>query len=289
MPPTETPTSQESQFQPSSPETNREALYQQYYGTPTGDTPPADATPTPVESAAPAEPVEAPVTPPVATLPPEAYQFMQQMTAELAELRAKLTPTAPTVTAAPESEPSWVALLREGRVKEAEDALAASVAAKNQNQLVQQALQQTREVMRAEADVDNFTTGLRTANPELVPMEGWIASEAQKIMFNARQQGLIKTTDDAVRTYKSAVTEAVTSARKLYLAIRGDGKQEAQIRSREVLSSRPVPPQQTDTSRPQVNGVDAQEAPVETASSYIENRKAIEAWKKGLAPKPNFL
>lgn len=290
MAPTETPVSQETpvtQTPQSTQDVNREALYQQYYGTPTGDTPASDAPVTPVESAAPAEPVDAPVAPIVAQLPPEALQFMQQVTAELADLRSKVAPTPTVPITAPEEV--FVNLLREGKVKEAIDVLAVAVAAKNSSQLTQDTLNQTREVMRAESEIDRFTTDLRTTNPELVPMERLIAADAQDRMVQARASGRVRTTDDAVREYKTAVTEAVTSARKLYHTLRGDGKSEAQVRQREVLSSRPVSPQQTDTSRPQVTGVDVPEPPVDTTSDYLRKRGEIANWQKGLAPKPNFL
>lgn len=275
--------------QQSQQDINRQALYEQYYGTSTG----GDTTVVDPESVADttAQVVTETATqaPPVATLPPEVLQLMQQMQTELAELRTQLKPPAPVVDTTHEPEPSWISLLREGRVKEAEDALATAVAKKNQDQLLQQSTAQTREVMRAEADIDRFTTELRTANPELVPMEKMIAVEAQELMAQARQKGLIKTTDDAIRIYKTSVTEAVTSARKLYHTLRGDGKSEAQIRQREVLSSRPVPPQQVDTSRPQVNQNQTQEPPAQTDVEYIQRRKQVSDFQKGLAPKPNFL
>jgi hypothetical protein len=271
---------------PSTQDTNRQALYEQYYGT-AGEAPPAETTAPPTEVVAQTPQVEAPVVPPAATLPPEVLQLMQAMQAELADVKSRL-PQPVAQPAGPTPEANWVQLLREGKTDEAISEMAALVATKNYDALIQQTMAQTREVMRAEADIERFTTDLRSQNPELVPMESLIASEAQNRMAVARQQGLIKTTDDAIRIYKASVTEAVTSARKLYLTIRGDGKQEAQVRQREVLSSRPVSPQQVDTNRPQVTG-EPQEPPTESPTEYIERRRAIDNWKKGLAPKPNFL
>ena len=284
---TETPTLQSQQ------DLNRQALYNQYYGTSTGGTESVvEATPV-VDTTA--QVVQEPVVqPPAATLPPEYLQVLQAMQAELAALRAAQPVAVSTAPAAPaEIEPAWIPLLREGKIKEAEDAMAQSVMAriKDQfgNQFLQQSTAQTREIMRAEAETDRFTSDLRAQNPELVPMEKMIAVHAQELMNVARQQGKIHTTDDAIRTYKESVTEAVSSARKLYHTLRGDGKQEAQVRQREVLSSRPIPPQSVDTSRPQVNGQDAQEPPVESGAEYLQKRLAVQNWQKGLAPKPNFL
>lgn len=282
--------------QPSQQDINRQALYEQYYGTATptgGDAPVVETTPA-QESAAIADPVAPPAVTPTATLPPEVLQLLQTMQSELIALKSQQAPPPPAIPVTPvaDAEPAWIPLLREGKIKEAEDAMAASVMAKIKDQLQDQLLQkstdQTITRMRAEADVDRFTTELRTANPELVPMEKMIAVDAQERMNQAYKQGLVKTTDDAVRIYKASVTEAVTSARKLYHTLRGDGKQEAQTRNREVLSSQPVPPNQVDTSRQQVN-TPQQEPPAQTDAEYIQRRRAVSDYQKGLAPKPNFL
>jgi hypothetical protein len=280
--------STESAPQQSVQDQNRQALYEQYYGS-TGGTQTTQETAPPAESTAQVEQVEASVVPPAATLPPEIMQLMQQMSAELAEVKAKLTPAAPTVNTEAEPEPGWIKLLREGRVSEAEDALADAVARKNQQKLVEDSTNQTREIMRAENEIDRFTTELRTANADLVPLEKLIAVDAQERMAAARAAGQIKTTDDAIRIYKTSVTEAVASARKLYQRVRGDGKEEAQVRQREVLSSRPITPQQPDLSRSQNSETTPQEPPTESPQEYLEKRRAIDNWRKGLAPKPNFL
>lgn len=287
-----TPTEQSSQdttFVASTQDNNRQALYERHYGTPDGGTAAPVETAPPTDSVAQAEQVEAPVTPAAATLPPEVLQLMQSMQQELAAVKERLTPTAATPAVDPNAEPNWVTLLREGKTNEAVRALAGDVAAINQTALIAQATAQTRETMRAEAEIDRYTTEIRGQNPDLAPMEQLIAADAGNRMAAARTAGIINSTDDAVRIYKSCVAEAVTSARKLYHTLRGDGKQEAQVRQREVLSSRPIPPQSVDTSRPQVTGTDAAEAPQETVADYLEKRRSVDNWRKGLAPKPNFI
>jgi hypothetical protein len=260
---------------------DRQALYERHYG---GNPPPAEPAPV-VETAAPAVQEPATPDPPVATLPPEVLELMQSMQAELTALKTQLTPATPPP--ADPAEPSWIALLREGKIKEAEDALADSVARRNQTQTIEQAVARAREVARAESAVETFVTNLRVQNPELIPMENMIAAEAQQLMALAQSQGKIKSTDDAIRIYQESVTEAVTSARKLYHTLRGDGKQEAMTRNREVISSRPIPPQQVDTTRPQVTG-ESQEPPAESDAQYLQKRQAINNWRKGLASKPDF-
>jgi hypothetical protein len=286
--------SQEPLAPPASPQdTSRAALYEQYYATqPTGETPaPAVAVPTPEAPAQVAQPSES-VTPPVAQIPPEFLTVLQGLQEKIAGLEAKL-PAPPATPTTPEAESKWISLLREGKIKEAETAMAEHVAALNGPALTQQAIQQavaqTREVMRAESEAATFVAQLRTENQDLLPMESLIAAEAQRLMNVKQQSGTIKTTDDAIRTYKESVTEAVSSARKLYHRIRGEGNQEAQVRNREVLASRPIPPQSVDTSRPQVTGQQPQAPPEETPQDYMARRLAIQNWQKGLAPKPNFI
>lgn len=276
----ETPQTQETPSQQSVQDINRQELYERVYGTSSAET-----TLAPESVAHTDPPLDPVVTPPVATIHPEVLQLMQSMQSELAELKSRVpTPAVPTSTPV-DVEPAWIPLLREGKIKEAEDAMANSVMAKIKDQLQAQILEQsttqTREVMRAEADIDRFTTELRSQNPELVPMEKLIAVDAQERMATAQKQGFIKTTDDAIRIYKSSVTDAVTSARKLYHTLRGDGKSEAQVRQREVLSSRPIPPQQVDTSRPQV--INEQEPAVETPQDYLRKREEANNRRKGLA------
>lgn len=278
----------ETPSQQSQQDLNRQALYEQYYGTQTGgdtavveQSPITDTTAQVVIETATAAPV-------TATLPPEVIQLMQSMQAELAALKTQLKPTVPVIDTTHELEPSWIPLLREGRIKEAEDAMAEAMAKKVEARLIEQSSSKTREIMRAENKVDQFVNELRIANPELVPMEKMIAADAQQLMNVAYQAGKVKTTDDAVRIYQESVTEAVSSARKLYHTLRGDGKQEAQVRQREVLSSRPISPQQVDTNRQQTNQ-QQQEPPAQTDVEYIQRRRAVADYQKGLAPKPNFL
>lgn len=253
----------------------RAALYEKHYGS---TPPPTEQNPS--EAAAQAPPATEVPAPLVASLPPEFLTLMQSMQTELTELRTQLKPAAPPPTETPEA--SWVALIREGKFEEAEIAMADAIAKRNNPLTVQQAVTQAREIGRAEAEVDRYVTELRTQNPELLPMESWIASEAQKLMAVAQQSGKIKSTDDAIQSYKTSVSEAVSSARKLYQRIRGDGKQEANTRNREVLSSLPIPPQTVDNTRSQ-NTSEGQEPPQESVQDYLQKRSDAANKRKGLA------
>ena len=270
--------------QPSPQDLNRQALYEQYYGPSTGSAAPVTEVTAPVvETTAPVVPdpaTSAPVTTPVS---PEVLQLLQTMQQELVALRnERQTPATSTATTSTEYEPAWIPLLRDGKIKEAEEAMAAFVIQRGQGQIVQAAVTQAREIARAETAVERHVTAVRSANPDLVPLESWIASEAAARMQRAQASGQVKSTDDAIRIYTSSVDEAVASARKLYLTLRGEGQQQAMTRNREVITSQPIPPQQVDTSRPQVTGGQPTEPKVETPQEYLAKREAAQARQKGL-------
>lgn len=271
--------------QPQSTEqdTSRAAVYEKYYG----------GTQPPVESVPVTEPVAQTVTDPapaapVAVVPPEVLQLMTEMRSEIQALKTQLTPAVSTATTSA-AEPSWIAMLREGRIEEAEAALADSVAKRNQNQIVQEAVQQERIVRQTERVIENFLGEVRAQNQDLLPMEEMIAADVQRRISVAQNSGKLKTTEDVVKIYKDCVNESVSSARKLYHQIRGDGKQEAMTRNREVLSSQPIRPQQVDTARTQAVPGQAQEPAPMSDAEYLQRRQAVASWHKGLAPKPDFL
>lgn len=257
----------------------RRALYEKHYGTPAPAPAPADATPAPTPAVTPAPAVPAEPTPaPAAVIPPEFMEALKTFQAELAAIKAQTAPPAPVEpTPAPtdETESPFVTLLREGKVNEATAALAAEVAKLNQAQIVDQAVARAREVARAEAEIESFVKDLKTANPELLVMEAFVTADAQARLNAAQTSGKIKTTEDAVREYKKAVLDATESARKIALQLRGEGKTEAMVRNKEVLSaSTPTPnqlvPRQDTPQEPQ-------EPVVESPESYLEMRKQLAA------------
>lgn len=272
-------------------ESERARLYQQYYASeaPASAPPAEEVAPAGTESQPPASASTAQVEqtpagtssgPTTQPLPPEVVEMLRAVQNELAQLKTVVKPVAPTVNTEHEPEPSWIALLREGRVKEAEDALASSIAKRAQQPIVDQAVARTREVMGAQADVERFVTQLRADNPELLVMESYITANAAQALEVVRASGKIRTTDDAVREYKKAVLEATDTARKLHQTIRGSGKTEAMTRNREVLSaSTPVPTQVTERVAP---GQEQAAPEPESMSSYFERRKAQEAKQRGM-------
>ena len=217
----------------------RRQLYEKHYGAP----PPEDRT-EPATTPEPAQGTATPVTPAPTpgAVPPEYMAVLQALQNELIQNREQLTALKNMVRPAEqlrpsgdayEPEPTWVSLLREGRIKEAEDAMAAAVSAKVTAPAVEQAVSRAREIARAEHDIELFVNDLKTANPELVSagMEPFVTAEAQARLARVQASGVIKSTDDAVREYKKAVIDATESARNIALKLRGQGATDAMVRS----------------------------------------------------------
>lgn len=279
--PTPTPTSATPPLGTPQDEARR-ALYEKHYGT-TAQPPQDQVQAPPTETTAQVDPPADAVAPPATATPTPTDAIlaaMQAMQAELAALKAGM-PAPPTPLPEPTAtEPSWIALLREGKVAEAEAALKDSIAKQVLPDAVAQAQAQTREYMRAEAELETFVRELRSANPELAPLEKFITSEANETLTALRAAGKILTTEDAVREYKKAVIEAKDNARKLYQQLRGAGKQEAMVRSTEVLSSTTLAPNSVDQSRTQA--APPSEPATETTEDYFAKRRAAESKARGL-------
>lgn len=281
---------QQDSFTQSQQDTSRQQLYERYYGS---QTPQISQDPTSsggdaatddnasvvatTDTTAQVDPVatSTDTAPPAPQFPPEMLQVLQSMQQELQQTRAELAtlrqPAQQQVD--PATEARWVTLLKEGKVAEAESALADSVAARVQEKIQQPVAEQTMARARAGAEIETFVTNLRTQNPDLVPMERYITIEASEALAQLQSAGKIKTPEDAVREYKRVVLEATESARKLAQTLRGAGKQEAQVRNREVISSQTIAPQSVNTNRQQTTQQQQQPA-VESTDDYFSKRRA---------------
>jgi hypothetical protein len=263
----------------------RRQLYEKHYGSSSEEATPAGTSSEAPVSATAAQADPTPVgtssAPAVASLPPEVLEALRAVQNELAAVKNQIKPAAPaTATPPAEPEPGWIALLREGRVKEAEDALAEAMAKRAQAPMVEQAVARTREIMTAQNQVEQFVNEVRAANPDLLVLESYITAEAARALEVVKAAGKIKTTEDAVREYKRAVLDATDTARKLHQTIRGSGKTEAMVRNKEVLSASTLAPQQLNqrTEAP----AEASQPEPESMSSYFENRKKAEASRRGM-------
>lgn len=255
---------------------DRAALYEKHYGSITS---PAEATQ--VSDPA-AQAAVAPPAPQVTQLAPEVLQMLAAMQARLDALDSKVPAPPPPPAPDPNAEPNWITLLREGKIKEADEAHAAAIAAKIQQQITDNAVAQAREFSRVEQITQAHVAAVRAANQDLTPMQGYIEFEAGQLIQKAQREGKVKTTDDAIRVYTQSVDEAVANARKLYHTLRGDGKTEAMTRNREVISSLPITPQgvQMDRTQATPNGTQAQLEP--TVQDYLEKRRSLSNAQKNL-------
>lgn len=217
----------------------------------------------------------APVDPNVAEL--------ATLKAQLAELQnqvrvAVTPPILANQTAAP-PEGQWLKLLSEGKRAEGEAALAKVLGPQIQDAAVQQAL----SLMQAERDVNAFVNEVRAANPELAPMEPFIAAAAQQRIAAAQAAGQIKNPGDYVTVYRQAVTVEIENARKLAQALRGAGAQTATTRIAEVRSQSSLLPNAVNQNR---DTQSQQQEPITMEvlnNDYMQKRQLRHAQNIGMA------
>lgn len=266
---------------PATPQaTDRAAVYAQYYGSQQVEPPATEPT---VQSQPTAHVVQSepePQTPEAPALPPEIIEVIQGLQQQVQSLQQQLTPPQPPAPASPAEEDDWIALLSQGKKAEGEAALARAIR-KNlgMDDYQQQAVQAAVERVQVENEINTFVRDLRTANPELVPMEDLISIKAQSMLEAASPR--IKSSSDFVKEYKSAVTKAAEDVRKLYQQIRSAGKEEAVTRNTQVLSSTPVPPNPVSSPREQAQ-TDTNAQP-DTPFDYLAKRKQREYQLRGLS------
>lgn len=261
--------------------------------TPQETPPPAAAEPTPQAAVRAAvyekiyggKPAEAPAlaqpesTPPVAAAPaqPDYKAQFEQLQNELVAMRQAMTPAPPPAPPAPD----WFDLLKEGKRTEAEAAFANKLIADAGKGIVQQSVQEALEMVRVRGEVEHINNDLRVKNPDLVPLEKFIAMDAE-VRFR-QAQNTIKSPDDYVRVYHESVTSAADEARKLVQQLRAAGKDEAMTIRQEIISSTGVAPNLLKTANRDAIGQPinpGQTEPDMSPSSYLEQRR--QAARSGL-------
>lgn len=204
---------------------------------------------------------------------PTLAEQMATLKAELlAEFKAQQPKPAEATPAVAEAEANWLKLLSEGKQAEAEKALSKIVAANSGFSDIQRnAVAEALQLFDARQQVAAYEQQVRQdpANVEALRMEKYITVAVQQRINDAQASGLIKTPADYVTVYKASVDAEVRSARELALTLRGEGRQEGQVRTTQVLSAVNLQPQKIDATRTQATP--EPEAP-ESYQDYMAKR-----------------
>lgn len=217
----------------------------------------------------------------VATVPPELLQTLQAMQAELAALKPK--EKEPTAEEKAAQQLAWVEKIRAGDFAGAQAVMAAEIRKSLQpelEQVRQGAYNDALQANQLQNEMNIYLSDVRVKNPDLVQFERYLQAPVAERIEAARRSNRVNTPQDFIREYKSAVDAEVTELRKLGLQFRAAGKDEALTRSREVVSSSTLQPQQINQGQI-TNGT--QQAQVETEQDYFARRKADEMRRRGLA------
>lgn len=221
---------------------------------------------------------------PVVIKEPTLAEQMATLKAELlAELKTKpAEPVAAAVT--PEAAADWLKLLSEGKQAEAEKALSKIVASNSGFDSIQRnAVNEALQLFDARQQVAAYEASVRQdpANAEALRMEKYITVAVQQRINDAQASGLIKSPADYVQVYKTSVDTEVRAARELALTLRGEGRQEGQVRTTQVLSAPNLQPSKIDAARTQA--APATEEP-ESYSDYMSKRSGDGRLRHRLSP-----
>jgi hypothetical protein len=263
------------------PLSDRERIYQQYYGNPQD--------PAPVPSLEPAaqaglpEPVADGLPIPPAPAAPDYNALIQSLQQQVEELKRVQSPAPqqqapPPVVPAADLPADFLAAIASGDPAKAKEALIRELAP----QITQAAVLQAMETQRVNSAVTEFVTDLRSKNADIVPFEKYVTIEAQEELQALQAAGKITNNDQYIEAYKQSVNKAVLSIRKQLQLTRAAGKEEGLTTQRTVLAAQPLPPNAIDPNR----GSSPQAAPPLTSEeanrSYLEQRMKRSLSNRGL-------
>lgn len=217
----------------------------------------------------------------VAQFPPELLQTLQSMQAQIEALQPK--PKEPTAEERAAQKAAWVAKFREGDFSTGQELLTAEIRNSLQPELErvrQSAYQDAMQASQMQLEMDRYLNDIRVKNPDLVQFERYLQAPVAERIEKARREGRVQNQQQFITEYKSAVDAEVTQLRQLGLQFRAAGKDEALTRSREVISSSTLQPQQVTSN--QITENDGQPK-VETEQDYFARRRADEMRRRGLA------
>lgn len=216
----------------------------------------------------------------------ELVSLIKSMKDEITALKSQQSPkpqeqVTPTSSAATTTKTPWIDKIREGDLEGAEAALAETLRARLFEEAKTAATREALESFRVQQEVEKYLGQVRAANQDLIVFEKYLEAPVARRLEQARAQGKITSADDFLREYKSALDAEVSELRNLSLKYRAEGKQEAQVRSREVLSSQPLNPQEV---KPQ-NATTSNESKTESIEDYFTRRRKEDAVRRGLLPR----
>jgi hypothetical protein len=145
----------------------------------------------------------------------------------------------------------------------------------------QEAYREATQGAQIQSAVDSYRQQLRAANPDLAPFERYMEPVIAERVQLAQQAGRITTPQDFIREFRAAADAEVSNLRTHVLATRGQGKDEAMLRSQQVLSSIPLTPQQVQSQQSQGTLPNNQQG--ESSDDYFTRRRMDEARRRGLA------
>lgn len=247
MPPQAPPPSEVTPAVPAAPVDPRTAIVEKYralgYDSTPPPAPPAAEPPPPAAPDAPVSDAEA--TPPGEHLSPVGGD-VSGIREELAALKAALADALAAKPAAPAPEPAaptgpppedpdeaWLALISQGKVKEANALLRASLLEQAKREMLGPAVEQVQAELEQRAkvqhEIDAFNTSVRSTAKDVIDagFEEQIAARVEFEISNKLANKSITDGTQLVEAYKSAVTKQVEEARKLIQRIRGDGANQA--------------------------------------------------------------
>ncbi len=281
---------------------------------PAAPAPPVEAPTAPAAPAAPAEPAVAapaePVAPAAAPVDPRAEQYSKlyqdgtvpeatpASTEEgIAKINARLDKLAPGAPAPAEGPTkTFMELLESGdsaaAVKVLRDEIRNDLKADFEaSKMDSRAItEQATAMARIERQNEQFVEGIRSQHPELAPFEPFIRDKADKLLTLAHSRGTIKSGEDYVVAYQTAVKAAVEEIQKAVGTVRAAGKDEAMVSKEQVLAASTISPTLVPQGTERAPGDQTPQDPAAATDAYIAMRQKRNDRNHGLTqPQTNVV
>ena len=264
---------------------NRNAVYAKYYEQ-TGQ-PQQTPAPVAVQESVVEEPTPTPTPEPVPPTPDPMVELITGLKTELEALKERVTiasqpPVTPQVPAPSGGEAQsddWLSYLQQGKFDEGKRALQEEMERTVGARIRQQAVSETLETFRIQQEATKYVEDLRRENPDVLPLEDLVSIRVAQRMEKAKSEGKLKSAQDFLDVYKASAKAEVESARNIVHQLRADGKNEALVTKRTVLSATPLTPSAVNSER---STPQSQPTSPETTEDYISKRMQITQRMKGM-------